>query len=310
MKELFKKTMATVSFALVVCMHMYFVLLVGTKPALAATEATDKAAGTVQSSPAAVNVQASGNTTADASNNENVKVQVDETGVAVTTGDDSADNDSTGDGEDDDKFSISIHGKDGIVVQGRGAEKIAAKLKKLEKLNKLGEDFDDEDSDRAMVLSASDTFSRTLENVLVPIAIFLIAFGFACYVVYSKTKTRKETLDTIRILAQNNQPIPPELLGQMSTGMDQILGKNAWGKSYDVNSLQGIKYVFIGLGIAGFLILIDRGWVGTALGFIFIVIGAFHLVKSQLIQKQQELKKSEVPAAPVATPNTNTPSIP
>lgn len=300
MKDLIKKFMAGVSFTLVFCLHIYFALLVGTKPALAAEEATNTSTVKVESSGGAFKIKV-----ADKNNTETVTENADEnseeSAVAAGAGDEA---DS---GDEDSKFSLNIDGKNGIVINGKGAEKLVAKLKKLE------DKFDDKMSDREVVAGMmGNTLGKTLEIVLVPIMIFLITFGFAGYVVYSRQKTRRDTLDTIRALAQNNQPIPPELLANLQPKNSDVLGTK-WNPAYgDVNSLQGIKYVFIGIGVVGCMVLLDRGHVGGALGMIFIAVGAYHIVKAQLIQKAKLAHTTAEGAAPVVptVTTTTTPSNP
>lgn len=272
-------------------MHVYFALLVSAKPALAATEATDKA-------PVKVGVVKQ-----DGQKQVTVETAVqDEDAQVAGTATNESSNDDNEESSSEKGISISINAKDGINIKGEGAEKILAKLKALEDKYEDGDD----DSDRAVVASTSGSISKTLENVLVPIVLFALAFGFASYVVYAKQKNRKETLDTIRTMAQNNQPIPPELLANLKGTRDAFVSAKGYG---DVNSIQGVKYVFIGIGLGGFLLLLDAGYVAGALGFIFIVIGVFNLVKSRLMEKHLEAEEKAAatpPAAPVTTTPSNT----
>ena len=61
------------------------------------------------------------------------------------------------------------------------------------------------------------TVGMVLESVLVPIVLFLCAFGFGAYVIYAKHRTRREYLETIKTLVQNGQPVPPELLSGLGS---------------------------------------------------------------------------------------------
>lgn len=285
MKQILEKLVASLSVLIVFCMHVYFVMLLGTKPALAAE--TEKAS-TVK----VEMIDANGKTKTN-----DIKIQ------AADQTDDSADGAATtAVTEDDTKgLNIRINKDEGITITG--SEKLVEKLKDLEK------SIEEKVNERETVIAAGDSFGKTLENVLVPIMIFLISFGFAGYVVYAKQRTRKEYLETIRTLAQNNQPIPPELLASLNTSSDMGFNRNKWNN--DPNSIQGVKYLFIGLGIAGFMILIDDYSVAAALGYMFAVIGGYHIVKSNLLQKKMEASKTQavVPEVTV-TPAPSAPTTP
>lgn len=286
MKQILNKLLATVSFMMVFCLHVYFVLLVGTKPALAAQ--TDQQGSVVK-----VGLMGAESKTIAKKEIKETATSEEQAGASALANDDDGD-ETTGKG-----INIKINGEDGITISG--SESLVKQLKDLEKT------IEAKVNDRETLESASYSFGRTLENILVPVMIVLITFGFAGYVVYSKQKTRKEYLETIRTLAQNNQPIPQELLHNLNSN-DFGLEKSGWnGKYSDASSVQGIKYLFIGLGVAGFMILLDRMGPSTAIGFIFITIGVFHILKSQLIQKQIETKKAQTVATVPAPTNTTTP---
>lgn len=309
MKQVLEKIVASLSVLMVFCLHVYFVMLLGTKPALAQdTEQTST-----------VKVGMLNAETSDAPKKKDTIVKI---GVVDTQGkpivkkeikieniDENSEEAATAasaEDSDDKGLNIRINEKDGIVISG--SEKLVERLKDLEKT------IDAKVNDRAIVAAANNSIGKTLENILVPITIFLIAFGFAGYVVYAKQRTRKEYLETIRALAQNNQPIPPELLANLNASNDMGFGKNKWNN--DPNSIQGVKYLFVGLGIAGFMIIVDDYSFPAALGYVFAVIGAFHIVKSNLLQKHMEANKAtpaavvpevttaQTPAAPTTPSNT------
>lgn len=198
------------------------------------------------------------------------------------------------------ELDIKINATDGIVI--KGSEKLIKKLQKLEE--KLEAKIDEHEL--ADEPKGAASIGKTLENVLVPIMIFLFSFGFAGYVVYSKQKTRREYMETIRTLAQNGQSIPPELMSTLTTnglsGRDMFKNVNY----ADPGAVHGLKYLFIGFGIAGFLLLLDGGHVGAALGFLFIVIGAFHMTKSHLAQKRLENKSHMSAPVPMTAPSSTT----
>lgn len=218
----------------------------------------------------------------------------DEETVAVVSADDG--DDSTKEAES----IISINARDGITV--KGSEKL---LKRIEQLSEEIEEAAEKGN--GYNYKAEDTWGDVLEDVLVPIVLFGCVFGFAAFTIYSKQRSKKEYLETIRTLAQNNQPIPPELLASMNASSDFGLKK----LNNNPSSIQGVKYLFIGLGVGGFLILTDIGSIGTALGFIFLVVGGYHIVKSQMLQKQAEAKGAAATNPPTQpTPPTATATNP
>ncbi|MCC6138146.1 MAG: hypothetical protein IT287_05910 [Bdellovibrionaceae bacterium] len=277
MKKVLEQLVASLSFLLVFCLHVYFVLLVGTKPAFAAEAEVAKEA-----------VIKAGVFGAEKPVIKKEIVIKDAAGNAVvetTTEEVSADD------EDDGGISIKINGQDGIAI--KGSEKLLEKLQKFE--DKIEAKLDE----REDVVESS--IGKTLENVLVPIMIFLISFGFAGYVVYSKQRTRKEYLETIRALAQNNQPIPQELLANLNSSSSMDFNNKIKNMNYgDPGAVHGMKYLFIGGGIVAFMLLVELS-VPAAFGSIFLTIGGYHMFKSHLLQKQAEAKKAEAAMSPAAT---------
>ncbi len=179
------------------------------------------------------------------------------------------------------EFNFSINGEKGTIKVGKNGVQISHE-----------ESEDGEDGFAGVVsniekLNKASVWSDVLEDVLVPIVLFLCVFGFAGYAVYSKSRTRREYLETIKAFAQSGQPIPPELLNNMNAavGGGKIL---APGKTqYDANAIRGVKYIFFGIGFAGMMMLISEGHIGYAIGFLFITMGAFHIYTSQAMQKQK-----------------------
>lgn len=270
------KTAAILVALLVFCLHVYFAMMIGVKPAMAAEK----------SASVSVNVAADSKDKGAAS-------------VTVVETKDAADEKQSEDATEADLkggVSIKINGEDGISITG--SQKLVDQLKALE------EKIEDKLEASEVYKDPDTVVYKTLENVLVPIVFFLVAFGFAGYVIYSKHKTRQQLLETIRTMAQNGQTIPPEMLSQLH-------GNSQWNLSAvnysNPSATQGLKYVFIGVGIAGFLLLKDFGFSGSSFGFIFLVMGAYHLTKSHLAQKQMETQKSKADGSESVT-STTTPS--
>lgn len=190
-----------------------------------------------------------------------------------------------------------------MVLKNMGSKQFKFKLNdeegtiKIDKngiqISKVGSDEDEGGEDVATVVSSIKNLNKTnewadiLEDVLVPIVLFLSAFGFAGYFVYAKSRTRRDYLDTIKALAQSGQPIPPELLANMSATVGAVKPSSAGQTVYDANAMQGAKYIFWGIGIAGMMTLISNGNIAYAIGFLFIMMGAFHIYTSHMLQKQK-----------------------
>lgn len=268
MTSILEKFVAAVSFLLVFTLHVYFALLVGMKPALAADSETSSVGLTVVPS--------------------DTKVDKNKVKKALAA-QEKKDEESPSESEDDQGLNIKINATDGISIQG--SQKLLEKLKKMEekieakvesKMDEL-EDSNDDNGNHDLPMSS---MGMTLVSVLVPISLFLCAFGFAAFVVYSKQKTRREYLETIRTLASSGQAIPSELLSHIHSngaGSNSPIGNMNYS---DPSAIHGFKYLFIGLGVAGFFFLADEASFLVAVGYVFLVIGGFHLLKSHLLQKQ------------------------
>ncbi len=283
MTQMIKNVTAFMGFGFVAFMHVYFVLLLLAKPALAEEKVQKVVVETMA---------------ADAGS-----VPTPPTPPSPTT-----DRDSAGEDADDDK----------MVLKNMGSKQFNFKIndeKGMIKIDKNGiqisevkSDEDEDGDDVATVVSSFKNLNKTsewadvLEDVLVPIVLFLSAFGFAGYYVYAKSRTRRDYLDTIKALAQSGQPIPPELLANMNATVGSSKTPSAGQTPYDANTMQGVKYIFWGIGIAGMMTLISNGNIAYAIGFLFIMMGAFHIYTSQMMQKQ---KATDTTAA--TTPETKTP---
>lgn len=259
MKQLLKNISATIAFGTVAFMHVYFVLLLLAKPALAENQNTTKTE-TVEKKQPTLDEDATKEFQFNM-NGAKGTVKLNKNGIQITS--DETDDKSVDD-EDDDSENIKISKKMiSVPVMAAGV-------------------------------------MEDLEDIVVPVVLFLSAFGFAAYVVYAKSRTRREYLETVRALAQSGQPIPPELLSNMNA---TINGGKMWNPAkttYDANAAQGIKYIFWGVGFAGFMMCLNRGSFAMAIGFLFIVMGAYHIYISQMMQKQ---KLTETVATPPPTEN-------
>lgn len=280
MTQMIKNVTAFMGFGFVAFMHVYFVLLLLAKPALAEDKVQTVAVETTATGASTSSATPTPSTTSDSAAATESKV-----------------NDNV---VDDNEFTFKINDKKGTVRIDKSGIQISN--------FKKGNDEDEASDDLAAVVSslgkhgAFNKWSMILQNVLVPIVLFLSAFGFAGYFVYAKSRTRRDYLETIKALAQSGQPIPPELLANMNATVGGGKTPLAGQTPYDANTMQGVKYIFWGIGIAGMMTLISNGNIAYAIGFLFIMMGAFHIYTSQMMQKQ---KATDTTAA--TTPEIKTP---
>lgn len=275
-------------FGFVAFMHVYFVLLLLAKPALAEekvqkvvveTTAADASAVPTHPTPPSPPTDRDSAAATESKVNDNVV--------------------------DDNEFTFKINDKKGTVRIDKSGIQISN--------FKKGNDEDEASDDLAAVVSslgkhgAFNKWSMILQNVLVPIVLFLSAFGFAGYFVYAKSRTRRDYLETIKALAQSGQPIPPELLANMNATVGGGKTPLAGQTPYDANTMQGVKYIFWGIGIAGMMTLISNGNIAYAIGFLFIMMGAFHIYTSQMMQKQKATDTTAATPIEIKSPEIKTP---
>lgn len=259
MTQLIKNMSAFVGFGFVAFMHVYFVLLLMAKPALAEEKT------------------------------QNVVVETSASGASVTT---------TAPADARDTTDKSDAEEPREVLKNLGSKQFNFKIndeKGTIKIDKNGIQISQTDSDdkedMPNVMSSFKNLNKTnqwvdvLEDVLVPIVLFLSAFGFAGYFVYAKSRTRRDYLETIKALAQSGQPIPQELLNSLNSTMGggKVLSPNK--NQFDTNAIQGVKYIFWGIGFIGCMILLEQVGFIAAVGFVFITMGAFHIYTTQNMQK-------------------------
>jgi hypothetical protein len=282
MTQIIKNVTAFMGFGFVAFMHVYFVLLLFVKPALA-EEKTQKVVVETTAVGASSTASATPSPTAASDSADVIK--------------ESKVNDNV---VDDNEFTFKINDKKGTVRIDKSGIQISN--------FKKGTDEDEASDDVATVVSSFKNLNKTnewayvLEDVLVPIVLFLSAFGFAGYYVYAKSRTRRDYLDTIKALAQSGQPIPPELLANMNATVGGGKTSSAGQTPYDANTLQGVKYIFWGIGFAGMMTLISNGNIAYAIGFLFIMMGAFHIYTSQMMQKQKATDTTAATTSEIKTP--------
>ncbi|HET6437450.1 MAG TPA: DUF6249 domain-containing protein [Anaeromyxobacter sp.] len=147
----------------------------------------------------------------------------------------------------------------------------------------------------ALLLALAPGLARAdidLENVLVPISVVGIVFGFTAlmvgivfYAVHRNSRLRHET---IRIALEKGQPLPPNLLDPPSRRRDPV--------QKDLRS--GLLLVAIGLGVGLFLLLApfgegQRAW---AVGFIPLLMGFAYLAAYAVARREQQKVAGASPA--------------
>ena len=285
MTQMIKNVTAFMGFGFVAFMHVYFVLLLLAKPALAEEKVQKVVVETTATGASISSATPTPSTTSDSAAATESKV-----------------NDNV---VDDNEFTFKINDKKGTVRIDKSGIQISN--------FKKGNDEDEASDDLAAVVSslgkhgAFNKWSMILQNVLVPIVLFLSAFGFAGYFVYAKSRTRRDYLETIKALAQSGQPIPPELLANMNATVGGGKTPLAGQTPYDANTMQGVKYIFWGIGIAGMMTLISNGNIAYAIGFLFIMMGAFHIYTSQMMQKQKATDTTAATPIEIKSPEIKTP---
>lgn len=111
---------------------------------------------------------------------------------------------------------------------------------------------------------------------LVPILVPLGAFALTAVLVgmddLAKHRSREMRHQTIRLLVEKVQPIPPELL--QDPVKPRLPGSDL---------TRGVKLISLGVGVSAFLYLVNqRFW---ALGLVFLALGVGHVVAHRLASR-------------------------
>jgi hypothetical protein len=116
------------------------------------------------------------------------------------------------------------------------------------------------------------TIWDNMEDVVVPIALFGMTFGIMYMVHLFRFKTKKEQMDTIKIMVEKGQPIPP--------GIFALDDKTTWLGQMN----RGLKLSGVGLGLAIFLYTVDGPW---AVGAIPFFAGVAQIISAKMKQKHE-----------------------
>jgi hypothetical protein len=326
MKELKDKIVGYLAFAIVFFLHVYFALLLGTRSAWAQESAAPPA-------PAPAKVEKV----------ETIKSKsVEAVQPAPAKGDEALKAPPRPPKAPkppkitDTEINIKIDPKEGLSI--KGMDKMIEKLEALDRHSRGGDDVgddgdqdvnidhnginirkhvrihDDEDEEENGHHGRFDPDfletrerSKTAIAIIVPAIVFGTLFGLLGLFMFFRYKSRRESLETVRLFIEKGQPIPPELMETLKGGTGKP--QAAEWDGYQSHILKGLKPIFWGLGIALFFILASFDVAEWMFGLIFVLIGGYHITKSYLIQKEKEQNPQPVvdPASSTTTTTDVTP---
>lgn len=126
---------------------------------------------------------------------------------------------------------------------------------------------------------AQSTLDQIATNDAHDFWIIVIIFSFALIAMVLKQRSRSRRdqvrLETIRILAEKNQPIPPELLAQ--DPFSRLSGV--------ITSRRAIGMISAGVGLMVYFLAVEPGKGLWAIGLILICMGTGHLWLNKNPQK-------------------------
>lgn len=279
MKEFKDKIVGYATFSIVLFLHVYFALLLGTKSAFAQTEA-----------PAPAKVEQ--------------KVEQVEKAKPVQAPKPPPKPPKV----EDTEINIKFDAKEGVTV--KGIDKMVERLEAIDrkhggddedtaevsadgdslKIKKRIRHYDDEGEEDHSSRRRNAFASR---QVIVPLALFFCILAPILAYMYFQYRSRREALETVRMFLEKGQPIPTELMSTLKPG--NTSAANEWD-GYQSHLLKGLKPIFWGIGIATFFVFTTFDVTEWFFGVIFIIIGAYHITKSHLIQKDKEKNPQPVVA--------------
>lgn len=115
---------------------------------------------------------------------------------------------------------------------------------------------------------------NVIDDILVPIFLFLTFAGVFGAKYYFAYRTRREQLDLYRLAIEKGQPIPA----------DVFTAPENKGRSWQDEMGRGIKFVLVGLGLALFFQTVGGPW---AIGAIFTFIGLGQLGAAYIKKNSQ-----------------------
>jgi len=286
MTELKDKIIGYTTFTIVLFMHVYFALLLGSRTAFAAETAPAPAKVEKSVAPAA-------SPQAAAAPDKSVT---------------------------DTEINIKVDPKDGVSV--KGLDKLVEKLDALDKHHKVDSDatevdkddngalrinkrfhigrVDEDDSDDdggSLKIGIGGARGSIAEEVILPIAVVAIVFSPIVAFFFFQYRTRREAMETVRMFLEKGQPIPPDMMEVLKKGGSVSGGASEWD-GYQSHILKGLKPIFWGLGILLFFVMEHFGAKTMySLGMICILVGVYHVTKSYLIQQE----KNKTPAGAIVT---------
>lgn len=302
MKRVLNSLAAGITFITVFFLHIYFALLVFTKPALAQTTtepvAAEASAGKAEKVPAPP---------------KNLVVPKPPKAPPKPP--------APPEIEESTDINVKFDMKNGVEI--KGLDKVIEKLERLEKLEKLGKlsgsTVNVEEVVEDAVQSALDHNEDRREErrerrrerrgydgpgvaILVPLGFFALIFAVVFLYLNHRQRSRREYLETVRLLVEKGQPIPPDLMQNLNP--HKAADSVEWNNLYQSHLIKGLKPIFWGVGIMMFFVFNSYNVTEWFFGFVCILVGAYYIVRSHLIQKEQKNKAAQ---QSTVTDTTNTP---
>jgi hypothetical protein len=136
----------------------------------------------------------------------------------------------------------------------------------------------------ADVSSLLDPGVLTMLIPIVALLIPIVAIGGGLYYRWNRDKLVHET---IRLMVEKGQPIPPELLASENCSPRRISGGLAPRRDPKSLLRQGLGAIFAGLGLIAMFLVMDHGML-WAIGMVPFAVGVGLLVAWLLESKRQQ----------------------
>lgn len=128
-------------------------------------------------------------------------------------------------------------------------------------------------------------FATTVISIMPFIMIILLV----ALILYFRHRNRREALETLRTMVEKGQSVTPEVLSALGMNQKQNLvtgTQNHW--------LSGLKPLFWGFGVLVFFVFNSLDIAEYFIGLIPILIGAYLITRSYLMDKHQKNQSADV----------------
>ncbi len=206
----------------------------------------------------------------------------------------------------DEKKGLEVKGLEELKKKVEGLKELKAlkNLENSEDLKKLEEEIEAslKGIDKVDVQFSGDVGEKEIKKlekvvevlrfsspwyIMISMAPFIFVLAVIFLIFYFKSRSRRETLATLRLMIEKGQPVPPELLASLTGAEKSPLVtplQTGTNKSF---LLSGLKPIFWGVGITLFFIFAEFDAVEWFFGVILILVGLYHMTKSYLIREVQ-----------------------